>query len=61
MANKIVVVLPLVRETPGALVYKVTKVTSLPVGQVYIRKDQFVKVDGEWPSSVTVTVEVSEP
>jgi hypothetical protein len=57
--NKVKVTLPLERETPGALVYKVPDIRSVAVGQVYVRKDKLPKVNGEWPTSITITVEAN--
>lgn len=59
MGEKVKVTLPLERETPGALVYKVKDIRSVAVGQVYVRKDKMPKVNGEWPQSITITVEAS--
>lgn len=57
---KIVVTLPLVRETPGTVVYALKDVGSEPVGQIYIRKTALEMTNREWPPSVTVTVEVNK-
>lgn len=59
MSDKIIVTLPLERETPGALVYKVPDIKSVAVGQVYVRKDKMPMVNGEWPESITITVEAN--
>lgn len=51
------VVLPFSRETKGTVVYAVSNLKSVPIGQVYINKDSLEKVGGEWPSEVTLTIE----
>lgn len=60
MADKVTVILPLERETPGTLVYKLPDIKAAAVGQVYVRKDKISKVNGAWPTSITLTVEVNE-
>lgn len=50
-------VLPLKRETKGALVYGIEDLTSVAVGQVYVRKDRIEKENGAWPSQITITLE----
>lgn len=60
MADKIEVTLPFHHDTPGALVFKTEgKVTDLPIGQVYVRKSHVSTIDGQWPRSITVTVELN--
>lgn len=44
-------------ETKGAVVYKVEEITTVAVGQVYIRKDFLEQVNNQWPTEVTITVE----
>ena len=51
------VVLNLKKQTPGTVVYAVPVPTSVAVGQVYVRKDHLEKVDGNWPSQITLTIE----
>jgi hypothetical protein len=51
------VVLPLVRETKGTVVYAVNNLKSVAVGQVYVNKEHLEKVGGSWPESITVTIE----
>lgn len=55
--QRLQVVLPLKRETKGALVYGVEDLTSVAVGQVYVRKDHIEKENGAWPPQITITVE----
>jgi hypothetical protein len=57
MEGKVKVTLPLDRETKGTVVYAVKDLKSLPVGQVYINKEHLGKIDGEWPTSITLTIE----
>jgi hypothetical protein len=57
MGDKVKVTLPLDRETKGTVVYAVSNLKSLPVGQVYINKEHLGKIDGEWPTSITLTIE----
>lgn len=54
---KIQVVLPLKRETPGALVYGVADISAVAVGQVYVRKSHIEKENGAWPPQITLTLE----
>ena len=51
------VVLPLVRETKGTVVYAVSNLKSLAVGQVYVNKEHLEKVGGTWPERITLTIE----
>ena len=51
------VVLPFSRETKGTVVYGVTNLRSLAVGQVYVNKKYLEKVDGDWPQEITLTIE----
>lgn len=51
------IVLPFVRETPGTVIYAVSNIKKVAVGQVYVRKEHLEQVDGAWPSRITVTVE----
>ena len=51
------VVLPKVRETKGTVVYGVTNLKSLAVGQVYVNKEHLEKVGGDWPQEITLTIE----
>jgi hypothetical protein len=60
-AKQIEVTLPFHHDTPGALVFKTEgRMTDVPIGQVYVRKDHVDTIDGAWPSSVTVTVEMNK-
>lgn len=54
------VTLPFSRETPGALVYALPRVTDAVVGNVYVRKDKLREAGhiGAWPQEVVITVEV---
>ncbi len=51
------VVLPLSRETKGTVVYGVDDVRSLAIGQVYVNKTGLERVDGQWPTHITLTIE----
>jgi hypothetical protein len=51
------VILPFDRETENTVVYAVSNLKSLPVGQVYINKEHLEKINGEWPTSITLTIE----
>ena len=51
------VVLPFSRETTGTVVYAVPNLKSVAMGQVYINKKHMEKVNGEWPSEYTITLE----
>lgn len=51
------VVLKRKKQTPGTVVYAVAVPTSVAVGQVYVRKEHFAKVDGDWPEEITLTIE----
>lgn len=57
MIVKTQVVLPLVRETKGTVVYAVNNLKSVAVGQVYVNKEHLEKVGGAWPERITVTIE----
>ena len=60
-AEPFVIELPIVKETPGTVVYGLSaeQRTTVPLSTVYIRKDALAKnAAGNWPSSVTVMVEV---
>lgn len=50
------VVLPFSRETKGTVVYAVSNLKSVAVGQVYVNKEHLEKVGGEWPTEITVTI-----
>lgn len=54
------VTLPFHHETKGAVVYKVEEITTVAVGQVYVRKDFLKQVNDQWPTEVTITVESGE-
>lgn len=58
--TQVSVKLPFSRETPGALVYALPKVTDAVVGNLYVRKDKLREAGyaGPWPQEITVTVEV---
>ena len=51
------VVLPLVRQTKGTVVYGIPNIKAVAVGQVYVNKEHLEKVDGEFPSEITLTIE----
>lgn len=57
MIVKTQVVLPFSRETKGTVVYAVNNLKSMAVGQVYVNKEHLEKVDGGWPSQITLTIE----
>lgn len=57
MIVAIQVVLPKSRETKGTVVYAVSNLKSAAVGQVYINKEHLEKVNGEWPETITLTIE----
>lgn len=61
--DKITVTLPLSKQTKGALLYATTDRFSTAVSNLYVRKDHLEAAGhtGEWPKSITVTVEVPEP
>ena len=54
---KISVVLPLVKETKGALLYALPDRTATVISNVYVRKDKTEKTNGGWPTQITLTVE----
>lgn len=54
---RVQVVLPFSRETKGTVVYAVSNLKSVAVGQVYVNKDHLEKVNGEWPTEITLTIE----
>lgn len=54
------VVLQKKKETPGTVVYAVAVPTSVAVGQVYVRKDHLEKVNGAWPTEITLTIEAGD-
>ena len=58
--TQVSVKLPFSRETPGALVYALPKVTDAVVANVYVRKDKLREAGyaGPWPKDITITVEV---
>lgn len=56
---KTTVTLPFVKETPGTVVYGLRNVTSVAIGQVYVRKENLEKIGGVWPSTITLTLETS--
>jgi hypothetical protein len=53
------VVLQKVRQTKGTVVYGVPNIKSVAIGQVYVNKEHLdgMKVDGEYPSEITLTIE----
>jgi hypothetical protein len=51
------VVLPLSRETKGTVVYAVSDLRSVAVGQVYVNKEHLEQVAGQWPTEITLTIE----
>jgi hypothetical protein len=58
--GKVIVELPLAKETPGALQYAFPdREGPSPLTNVYLRKDKLRAAGhvGAWPASVTVTVE----
>lgn len=57
MIVKTQVVLPFSRETKGTVVYAVTNLKSMAVGQVYVNKEHLEKVGGDWPDRITLTIE----
>lgn len=64
MSVKVAVVLPFVKETPGAIRYGLpTQRREVLVSDLYVRKDKLREAGhtGPWPSEITVTVEVYQP
>jgi hypothetical protein len=62
MSVKVAVVLPFVKETPGALRYGLPdQRREVAVSDIYIRKDKLREAGhvGPWPIEITVTVEVN--
>lgn len=61
MTVKTAVVLPFVKETPGALLYATADRKATAVSNLYVRKDKLREAGhtGPWPASITVTVEVN--
>ena len=57
---KTIIILPLYRATKNTVVYRAKDVLSEAIGQVYVRKDALPQVGGEWPKSITLTVEAGE-
>jgi hypothetical protein len=54
------VTLPLTKKTPGALLYSLPNYKDQIVSNVYVRKDHMPTVDGAYPESITITIEVPE-
>lgn len=63
MTVKVAVVLPFVKETPGALMYATADRKAQAVSNLYVRKDKLREAGhtGPWPTEITVTVEVNQP
>lgn len=61
MSVKVSVVLPFVKETPGALRYALAERRDAAASDIYIRKDKLREAGhvGAWPTEITVTVEVN--
>lgn len=57
MIVKVQVVLPFSRETKGTVVYAVSNLKSVAVGQVYVNKEHLEKVGGAWPERITLSIE----
>lgn len=59
--KKIQITLPLHHDTPGALVFQTEKrLAEVPIGKIYVRKEYVDTIDGEWPTSATITVDLSK-
>jgi hypothetical protein len=60
MTMKTSVTLPLIKKTPGALLYALPDRTATIVSNVYVRKEHMPMVNGEYPAEIVVTVEAAE-
>jgi hypothetical protein len=54
------VTLPLIKQTPGALLYGLADRKATIVSNVYVRKDKMPMVEGQYPAEITVSIEVAE-